>query len=428
MDRPRHKSPRRRSVSLFSTFTAMLAATTLACADSPVADSRHAPVRDSAGIRIVENAPPDESTPLWSLAETPDLVIESAPDGEFTLHRVRRARFLSDDRIVVHQSPFELLWFDATGILLNRNGGSGDGPAESLSVVRVDLLAGDSLMAISKRPVSLKIFSPDGAFVRSVAAPVPLSAVIFGRLGTSAWAGISFGGASPPARTEMFREIFHVVRYGSDLGSADTLLALGANLLYGDRSGLVSVPGGPRGHFALHSGIVVAGDSETYELKVFGSEGELRQIIRNSMPNPVEARLIASARSRSRPAGATEEGGPRRSIEAPVMETAPAYDWVFVANDGGVWIRRIAGPDEETVRTNILYSSSAFTSTSGPLWVAEGLDGQEWHVYDRQGILRARALLPPRFRPTEITASRILGVWKDELGVESIRVFRLIRS
>ena len=157
----------------------------------------------------------------------------------------------------------------------------------------------------------------------------------------------------------MFREIFHVARYDSDLGSVDTLLALGANSFYGDRNGWVSVPGGPRGHFALHSGIVVAGDSETYELKVFGSGGELRQIIRNSMPNPVEARLIASARSRSRPAGATEEGGPRRR---------------------------------------------------------------------KQGILRARALFPPRFRPTEITTSRVLGVWKDELGVESIRVFRLIRS
>lgn len=94
IDRPRHKSPPRRSVSLRSTFTTLLATTTLACADPPVGDSRHAPVRDSAGIRIVENAPPDESTPLWSLAETPDLVIESAQDGEFTLHWVRRARFL----------------------------------------------------------------------------------------------------------------------------------------------------------------------------------------------------------------------------------------------------------------------------------------------------------------------------------------------
>ena len=47
---------------------------------------------------------------------------------------------------------------------------------------------------------------------------------------------------------------------------------------------------------------------------------------------------------------------------------------------------------------------------------------------NQEGVLLARALLPPRFRPTEITASRVLGVWEDELGVESIRVFRLIRS
>lgn len=427
VDNPRHKSGRR-SVSLCGAFTILLTATAPACADSRVGDSQHRTVRDSAGIRIVENAPPDENTPLWSLAVTPDLVIESPSDGEFTLHRIIKARFLSDDRVVVHQFGFELLWFDGTGTLLNRGGGGGEGPAESLSVVGIEVLAGDSVVAVSKRPPSIKLFGGDGDFVRSVAAPVPLSVVRFGQLGTSAWAGISFGGESPPARADIFRELWHAVRFDLAMSSSDTLLALGGNALYGDGNDFVYVPGGPRGHFAVHAGVVVTGDSDTYELKVFGAGGELHHVIRNSMPNPAEARLIASARSRSRPAGATEEGGPRRRIEAPEMETAPAYDWVFVANDGAIWVRRIAGPDEETVRTNIVYSSSAFTYIGGPLWVAEGLDGQEWHVYDTEGSLRARALLPPRFRPTEITASRILGVWKDELGVESIRVLRLTRK
>ena len=188
----------------------------------------------------------------------------------------------------------------------------------------------------------------------------------------------------------------------------------------------MSVPGGPRGHFAVGGGVVVAGNSETYELKVFGGGGELLHVIRSSIPNPAESRLIESARAAQ--ARAAEGGSRPRRRQAPVMETAPAYDWIFVANNGDIRVRRRAGPDQETVRTNIRYSSSNMSSTTGPLWVAEGLDGQEWHVFDRQGRLSARALLPSRFRPTEITASRILGVWKDEVDVESVRVFRLIRG
>lgn len=405
----------------------LLAMIATACEAPPAADSQEVVVRDSAGIRIVENAPPDEGLPLWTVAETPELAIESrAGDGSFILHQVSEARFLSDGRVVVHNGGFELLWFDASGNLLARGGGAGEGPSESLSVVRLEILDGDTLLAVSRRPSSWKIFGPDGRFVRSDPVRFLPSVVTMGRLGDGTWAGISFGGESAPARTGVFREQFHVVRYSPDLMSVDTLLALGANAYYGDRNGSVSLRGGPRGHFVVGGGVVVAGDSETYDLKVFGAGGELLHVIRASMPNPADPRLIELARV---VAARTGEGGARpRRLEAPVMETAPAYDWVFVANNGDVWVRRRAGPDQETVRTNIRWSSSSFTSTSGPLWVAEGLDGQEWHVFDLQGRLSARALLPARFRPTEITASRILGVWRDEVDVESVRVFQLIRE
>ena len=141
----------------------------------------------------------------------------------------------------------------------------------------------------------------------------------------------------------------------------------------------MSVPGGSRGHFAAGADVVVAGSSATYELKVFGAGGELRHIIRNSIPAPAELRLVERARpSRDRP---SEGGGSRRTLEPPSVETAPAYDWVFVANDGTVWVRHLAGPDEESLRTDIAWSS-AVSSSTGPLWVAEGLQGQEWHVYE----------------------------------------------
>ena len=58
----------------------------------------------------------------------------------------------------------------------------------------------------------------------------------------------------------------------------------------------MSVPGGSRGHFAVGADVVVAGSSATYELKVFGAGGELRHIIRNSIPSPAELRLVETGK------------------------------------------------------------------------------------------------------------------------------------
>ena len=127
---------------VLATLLVMIAA---ACTDSPAGDAQHAFVRDSAGIRIVENDPPDEELPLWSLADTPDLVIGTrAGDELFALSSVNEARFLSDDRILVRNSGYELLWFDSNGTFLTRGGGSGEGPSESRYLVRVEITDGDS--------------------------------------------------------------------------------------------------------------------------------------------------------------------------------------------------------------------------------------------------------------------------------------------
>ena len=107
------------------------------------------------------------------LADTPDLVIGTrAGDELFALSSVNEARFLSDDRILVRNSGYRtpLVRF-ATGTFLTRGGGSGEGPSESRYLVRVEITDGDSVIAVSKKPPSLKVFGPDGEFVRSVAIP-----------------------------------------------------------------------------------------------------------------------------------------------------------------------------------------------------------------------------------------------------------------
>lgn len=423
-------NPSRRGLAPRSPFApnvveAWVVAFGLACILPTAISGQGAVVRDSSGVRIVENSPPGKGVPLWSVAESPELVIggTQAGDESFLLHWVWEARFLSTGGIVVGNGA-HLLWFDSTGRFVRQNVGRGEGPAESLHLARIEVLEGDTVIAFSKRPPALKVFAPDGLYVRAVTTPALPSVVGISRLETGAWAGITFGGEFPPARTGVFYELWHVKRYTADLRSADTLLSLDGRMFYGNTRGFGYVPGGPRAYFAAHGGVVVAGESDTYELKVFSADGTLRRIIRNSMPNSQELRLVEPASTTPDRPSEFGVSGPR--LKPPILKEAPAYDGILIANDGALWVRRHAGPDAATVSANTLWSSSP-SSSRGAVWVAEGLPGQEWHVYDQEGWLSARALLPPRFRPTEIADSRILGVWKDELGVESVHVLRLIR-
>ncbi|MFQ6045196.1 MAG: hypothetical protein ACE5PT_02405 [Gemmatimonadales bacterium] len=51
-----------------------------------------------------------------------------------------------------------------------------------------------------------------------------------------------------------------------------------------------------------------------------------------------------------------------------------------------------------------------------------------WWVFDDGGVLVARAELPFTFRATEITDEHVLGVERDSLEVEHVRLYDLVRE
>ncbi len=68
----------------------------------------------------------------------------------------------------------------------------------------------------------------------------------------------------------------------------------------------------------------------------------------------------------------------------------------------------------------------------GNLWASEYARPPEvpgvWTVLDPEGRWLGTVAMPPRFRPYQIGASWILGVVRDELDVERLRLYELIRS
>ena len=107
-------------------------------------------VRDSAGIRIVEN-----TTPLWQEGEewhlSPEPVVDIGGGDveENQLFRVAGALRLSDGRIVVgNGGTHELRFYTGDGAFVRSVGRRSDGPGEFQDLRWVRRLRGDSLIAI----------------------------------------------------------------------------------------------------------------------------------------------------------------------------------------------------------------------------------------------------------------------------------------
>ena len=51
--------------------------------------------------------------------------------------------------------------------------------------------------------------------------------------------------------------------------------------------------------------------------------------------------------------------------------------------------------------------------------------GITWDVFDRDGVWVTTLFTPPGFWPRWFGRDRVAGVWRDELGVDYVRVYSL---
>ena len=149
----------------------LLALATLACQpdDRAVGNSGIA-IRDSGGIRIIENASPPPGSRLdWQIGPEPTVSIGEV-DGEepYLLQGARDATRLSDGRIVVADVFLqELRVFDARGTYIETWGGAGEGPGEFTRLWEVGRWSGGSIFAGTTDSRDISIFASDGSFGRT---------------------------------------------------------------------------------------------------------------------------------------------------------------------------------------------------------------------------------------------------------------------
>jgi len=383
-----------------------------------------ASARDSAGIAIVESAEPRwGGDGGWRLSSDPAVRIGALEDNPvYELYQVSNAVRLSDGRIVVANSgTHELRFYDEAGTFLMKVGRQGGGPGEFEMLFTIRALAGDSVMAYDANHRRISIFDPQARFVRDLAignAEQVLFALPHGRLPDGSYLVESPSRQPGPAMldrpTGRQRDSIVVLRLDATGGILDTMgifpgLAMQITTVkMGDRGFPMplAVPFSPRTTISLGSDRTYVGTSDTYEIRMFDVRGTLTRIVRRPHENrPVTDRDVATTRERM-DAGLAQQSNPfsaqlrdvYRDIEYP--ETMPAYGMVIGDREGNLWVSETGAPDRDEAR---------------------------WTVFDRDGAMLGTVAIPRELRVTEIGATYVLGTMSDDLEIESVLLYNLIK-
>jgi hypothetical protein len=94
---------------------------------------------------------------------------------------------------------------------------------------------------------------------------------------------------------------------------------------------------------------------------------------------------------------------------------------------------RMIERDREAGRLGVPPAVSMFFSQDGELWVRRPDDGplaedRVWDVFDEAGVWRATLRTPAEFVIQAVRGDQVLGIWTNEMGVSSARVYELVRS
>jgi hypothetical protein len=378
--------------------------------------------RDSAGIRIVDNAKPTWTAGReWRLSTKPvDIGAGGGPNYE--LGRIAGVTRLSDGRLVVaDESTLQLRFYDASGRFVKSVGGRGGGPGEFLRQFHaISRLPGDSIAAETQNGAT--IFSPNGSYVRNVE---------YGRLpGVPPF--------PPPGLLAWFDNGTAVVRtapQGENRPGSATQWVDSSSLFLVDAAGAVVRPLGKTAawifvmdgtrpspldlgpttlHAASGRAIHLAFPDE-YAIRTYDSNWKLERIVRRAWTprrltrTDIDSYVDGWMAMWSKATGAEREAERKTMREEKYPELIPAFSAIVGTSTGELWVRE-----------------SDLSGAPG-CWCFAGLSPvpSKWSVFDPAGRWLGDVSMPPRFIPLEIGADYVLGRARDADDFPHAVMYRL---
>lgn len=369
---------------------------------SPAAEERWT-VSDSMGVRIVENDIGDvPALPRFERILSLGTVGAGGPEEFF---RVRDVEILDSARIAVaNGGTEEVRIFGLDGTFLGAFGGDGHGPREFRGLTLVQDVA-DSLFTYDSRNDRIAVRNRAGDFVRSYRLE---------------WFGgllfpveIGDDGSALAVTASHMTELEGVGRIVDEslvsaydaVGSlVDSLRRVPQNERFVRQVGdLRTTVGAP---FTAEAGLVKFGPGFCHafgpspEVRCYGAMGALEQIWRLSIP----PRPVTEADIEGYWSTLWEEAeGQYREVMIRVRdaitfpEWMPAFSGLLRGNDRAVWARM-------------------YEPTAG------GVD--TWWIFDGDGRVTGRLETPSGLEIMDVESGLIAGVWRDELDVEHVQVYR----
>lgn len=380
-------------------------------------------VRDSAGIRIIENA-----RPSWSAAEglrlgvTPALVIGNRAGEQYEFGRVAGAARLADGRIVVADgASLTLRFFDSTGTFLKSVARRGEGPGEFSELQSFALMAGDTIVAGSMMG-ALNYFTGTGQYLdrRSWASP-PLQGmdgrpIVLGTLdGSGTRVFGAFGREIPRGEGRRWIDSIPVRIVNGQNGAGRSLGKLASMMLVTDQRQARQPWFGPVATFTTTPNAFYYGFPDHYAIYVYAATGQLQRIIRRSWrpvrvtKSDIDSYVVEWGKRWIKSTGADAAAEREDLRNDPYAETVPAFSQFLVDRAGRLWVREAHLPD-----------AAAAGALSGLPLVAT-----RWSVFAGSGRWLGDVTMPARFTPRDIGVDYVLGTARDEDDVQTVVLYRL---
>jgi len=367
-------------------------------------------VRDSAGIQIVEN--PARAPLQLNLRDATAMLEVGLVEGDAALQfsNVVGAVVTSSGTLVVANGDSnELQFIDGDGSFLKSVGRTGEGPGEFAGLSGLTR-RGDSLIVSDGRLGRISVFHETGDFVRAT----PPGAPFFGMLG--AGEGVSYAVAERRELTPgtAARAKGFLIRHALTGERIDTIsdFLLNENWLDPDVPGFSSRVFGKVVMTAFGSDRVLVADNTEAGVREVERTGRVRRHIRRTgggrAVTDVDVQRYIDV------FGARYEGAPAAAIEfrvGPIRNQPPPATMPAVGRS-------------ELVRSRLPW---ILIDQLDQVWTLDYLafpdDPATWSVYDTSGRLLTSVRVPDRFEITYVGEDRIVGLWRDELDVEYIRVY-----
>lgn len=341
----------------------------------------------------------------WRVAATPTLSIGARQGaGALRFGRVWDAAILPGGGVVVADAGAnELRFFDEEGAIVSVGGGEGEGPGEFTGLFGVEVLEGDSVVAWDFSRGVLSVWTIGGRLL--LERPARYATTHEGELLPDGSIVVPRYTDVAPPRSGRYRPPAVLVRHRYDEDQTDELGAFPYDeMLAGSRSG---APMPFRSRSVVAAGgdplrIVVAQDTNVPRVRVYDDEGSLlRRMEVLDTRRPVTREIWENELETLR-----EEYGPYARSEPLERKIR---DW--------------GRPDQTPAMEDLV------VDTSGRIWVIRSSGSERWAViHSMDGRALAQVQLPELERILQINANSILGLFRGELGVESIRTYALARD